>query len=154
VDRKYEPALRRILNFGIDNKAVLPRWHRKGGNYKMSDIQAVYILQYLDNFAHIKSHTNDLLRYFQTKLDGLDVTLFPNFSEDTPFISCLCIFSNKSEEIIKGLTDAQIYCRKYYVPLMDTPTAMRFYNDIVCISCTVDMTTEDIDRITTIIITS
>jgi dTDP-4-amino-4,6-dideoxygalactose transaminase len=151
VDRQYEPALRRILNFGIDNKAVLPRWHRKGGNYKMSDIQAVYILQYLDHFLRIKSHTTGLLQHFQTKLGEIDVTLYPNFSDNTPFISCLCILSNRSTKIIKELTDAQIYCRKYYVPLEDTPIATRIYNNIVCISCTVDMTIKDIDKITSII---
>ena len=152
VDREYEPALRRILNFGIDNTALLPKWHRKGGNYKMSDVQAVYILQYLDRFSHIKSHTLSLMRHFQERLRAAaDVRLFPNFSEETPFISCLCILSKRSLAIIDALKEAKVYSRKYYVPLEATPVATALYDDIVCIACTVDTTLEDVDRIVEVI---
>lgn len=151
IDREYEVSLRRILNFGIDNTSVIPKWHRKGGNYKMSDIQAVYILQYLDKFSSLKLKTCDLMRHFQERARSLDIRLFPNFSEETPFISCVCIFSNKSVEIIEALKVAKIYSRKYYVPLEATPVATALYNEIVCISCTVDMSTEDIDRIVDVI---
>lgn len=59
----------------------MPHRHRKSGNYKMSDVQAVYVLQYLDKFSHIKSHTGALFRHFLAKTKGIDITLFPNFSK-------------------------------------------------------------------------
>ena len=153
IDSQYEKTLRNILNFGIDNTSPNPKWHRKGANYKMSDIQAVYITQYLDKFETIKTYTEGLFRYFVelVKTEDLAIELFPNFSDDTPFVSCICIFSERSVDIISELLENKIYSRKYYNPLIDTPVSVLFYNKIVCIPCTIDMTTADIDKIVRII---
>jgi dTDP-4-amino-4,6-dideoxygalactose transaminase len=153
IDGKYENALRNILNFGIDNTARLPKWNRKGGNYKMSDIQAVYILQYVERVDHIKAHTQALFEYFlkKTKTESLDIELFPNFSDTTPFVSCITIFSGKSRRIIASLLENKIYSRKYYQPLIDVPVSTFLYDKVVCVPCTIDMTTSDIDHITEII---
>ena len=151
IDSKYEKSLRMIINFGIDNTALKPSWHRKGSNYKMSDIQAVYINQYLDNFHSIVSHTIELYSYFCEKSKCLDIRLFPNFSEGVPFISCICLFSKKSSEIIDILLKNSIYSRKYYYPLITTEIAVSFFEDIVCIPCTIDMNEADIDKIINII---
>ena len=77
--------------------------------------------------------------------------LYPDFSDDTPFVSCICFFSEKSNEIISLLLENKIYCRKYYKPLTDTPIAVDFYNKIVCVSCTIDMNKNDIDKILAVI---
>ena len=53
VDKKYEKNIRCLINFGID--LTEKYWVKEGNNYKMSDISAVYILQYLDNFNLILS---------------------------------------------------------------------------------------------------
>jgi dTDP-4-amino-4,6-dideoxygalactose transaminase len=153
IDSKYEKTLRNILNFGIDNLATNPKWHRKGANYKMSDIQAVYITQYLDKFESIKTYTEGLFRYFvdSVKRENLAIKLFPNFSDNTPFVSCICFFSERSVDIITNLLENKIYTRKYYNPLTDTPVSVSFYNNIVCIPCMIDMTTVDIDKIVGII---
>lgn len=153
IDSQYENTLRNILNFGIDNKARLPKWNRKGGNYKMSDIQAVYIIQYLERIDHIKSHTQALFQYFlkKTKAELLNIELFPNFSDTAPFVSCITIFSEKSQRIIASLLENKIYSRKYYNPLIDVPVSTCFYNKIVCIPCTIDMTMNHIDKIIDII---
>lgn len=153
IDRKYEKTLRNILNFGIDNTSPNPKWHRKGANYKMSDIQAVYITQYLDNFEFIKTYTESLFRYFveSVKRENLEIEFYPNFSEGAPFVSCICVFSERSVEIISALLENKIYSRKYYNPLVDAPTSVSFFNRIVCIPCTIDMTTDDIDNIVRII---
>ena len=58
VDKKYEKNIRCLINFGInltDNY-----WVKEGNNYKMSDISAVYIIQYLDNFDLI---VNKIINY-------------------------------------------------------------------------------------------
>jgi len=153
IDSQYEKTLRNILNFGIDNTSRNPKWHRKGANYKMSDIQAVYIIQYLDKFHFIKTYTERLFHYFveSVQREHLAIDLFPNFSDNIPFVSCICIFSKKSLEIISALSENKIYSRKYYNPLLDTPISVSFYNKIVCIPCTIDMTVDDIDNIVRII---
>jgi dTDP-4-amino-4,6-dideoxygalactose transaminase len=148
IDSKYERSLRNILNFGIDNTSPLGKWHRKGGNYKMSDIQAAYILQYLDGFDRIIKNTSELYEYFLDSIKLIpSIRLFPNFSDEIPFVSCISIFSENSNEIIKHLLNRNIYCRKYYNPLIASSVATKFYDNIVCISCTVDMTISDIDMI-------
>ena len=154
IDSQYERALRNVLNFGIDNTSPTAKWHRKGGNSKMSDIQAVYISQYLDKFTYIKEYTQSLYQYFidKAKQESLDITFYPNFSDGTPFVSCICIFSEKSNELITSLLQNKIYSRKYYNPLSETPMALEFYSKIVCIPCTIDMNRDDIDKIISIII--
>jgi dTDP-4-amino-4,6-dideoxygalactose transaminase len=148
IDSLYERSVRNIINFGIDNSSANGKWNRKGGNYKMSDIQAVYILQYLSNFEDIVSKSYILYDHFVKGIKDIpDIELFPNYSDRTPFLSCLSILSSRSNEIIKKLTDNNVYCRKYYNPLSDTPVATEIFNKIVCISFTVDMTISDIDLI-------
>lgn len=153
IDSKYERSLRNIINFGIDNTSPLTaRWNRKGGNYKMSDIQAAYIVQYMEGLQGIVHRTRDLYTYFMRKIQSLEsIRMFPNFSDDTPFISCLSILNSHSYEIIQKLMDNGIYSRKYYNPLEPTPVATETYNNIVCISFHIDMTYSDIDRIVSIL---
>ena len=153
IDSKYERSLRNIINFGIDNTSPTGKWHRKGGNYKMSDIQAAYILQYICRFDELFTKSCSLYSYFLEKIKGVEeIQLFPNFSDNNPLVSCLSIIIKNSNVIIKSLLDNGIYCRKYYNPLEASKVAVDIYNTIVCVSFTIDMTTSDIDRIVEIII--
>lgn len=148
IDSKYERSLRNIMNFGLDNSALNSKWHRFGGNYKMSDLQAVYILQYLENFTSIFKHVTGLYSYFKTTIQQYsNIQLFPTFSDDMPFISCICIFMRNSKIAMDLLLANNIYCRKYYNPLLPTFNAMKFFDTIVCIPCNTDMTIADIDTI-------
>ena len=152
IDSKYERCLRNAINFGIDNTLPIPKWHRFGGNYKMSDIQAAYILQYLHRFNELITKSELLYSYFVDKIRAhKEITLFPNYSDKPPFLSCISILTSNSQGIIKALLERNIYCRKYYNPLEDTPIATDLYGRIVCISFTVDMTMSDIDAIVEII---
>jgi dTDP-4-amino-4,6-dideoxygalactose transaminase len=112
----------------------------------MSDLQAVYVHQYLDHFDSIVEKTTELYRYFQSIIPS-SIRTFPNFSDGVPFVSCISVLVENSKTIMETLLENHIYCRKYYNPLIPTPNANEIYNQIVCISCTVDMTKEDIDRI-------
>lgn len=152
IDSKYERCLRNAINFGIDNTSPTAKWHRVGGNYKMSDIQAAYILQYLERFNELISRAELLYLYFVEKIKGYkEITLYPNYSDTPPLLSCLSILMPNSQRTIDALLQRNIYCRKYYNPLEDTPVASNLYSRIVCISFTVDMTISDIDTILEII---
>uniref|UniRef100_A0A6C0JLL1 DegT/DnrJ/EryC1/StrS aminotransferase family protein n=1 Tax=viral metagenome TaxID=1070528 RepID=A0A6C0JLL1_9ZZZZ len=152
IDKKFERTFRNIINFGIDNTSPIGKWHRKGGNYKMSDLQAVYIIQYLDNFDVIVNKKNDVYGYFVNRIsERQDIKFFPNFSDGIPFVSCISILMDNSAEVMQKLLDNDIYCRKYYTPLIPGPVATAMYNQIICISCTDDMTRDDVDRIVSII---
>ncbi len=143
IDSIYEQYVRRVINFGFE-KSPIPTWNRLGSNYKMSDIQAIFILQYLSNFKQIVSKHKDLANYFFTKTN---LSIYPNFSSECPFLSCFCILTNDSETKLKALLENGVFARKYYVPLSDSPISNKFYSRILCIPCTVDMSHFDIDKI-------
>jgi dTDP-4-amino-4,6-dideoxygalactose transaminase len=118
----------------------------------MSDVQAAYILQYLERFNELITRSEQLYSYFVEKLGAhKEIRLFPNYSDTPPFLSCLSILTPRSDQTIKALLERNIYCRKYYTPLEGTPVSTYLYNRIVCISFTVDMTTSDIDTIVEIL---
>ena len=153
VDNKYEKAIRCLSNFGIgysENKYFL----KDGSNYKMSDISAAYILQYLSNFDEIIIQHKKIYLYMEEKLQNIEgINLYKNFSSETPFLSCFCLlFDNYNDKIRKRLLDNNIFCRKYYNPLKNTPTTMKIYNRILCVPCTKDMSESDIDKIIDLIV--
>ncbi len=146
VDIEYEFDLRRCINFGIDNEISTP-WHKAASNYKLSDLSSIYIIQHLERLESIVEHHKKLYKYFITNLPDA-VTIFPNFSNTVPFVACFCILSpNFTINTIQKLREHNVYSRKYYTPLINSSQAMQVYNNILCIPCTIDMTTTDIDYI-------
>lgn len=155
VDRKYDKIIRCLINFGIDltDNYYIP----EGNNYKMSEISASYIIQYLENNFDliIKTHKN-LYYYFksllETKYTNLKCNLFPSFHSDIITPACFpLLFDNYNDNIRLTLLKNGIFCKKYYHPLKKTPNATSIYNKILCIPCTKDMTNSHIDFILNII---
>jgi len=152
VDKKYEYTIRCLNNFGINLTDCY--WVNFGNNYKMSEISAVYILQFLiDNFDNIIKTHNELYNYFKNKISNIThIKLFPSFHSDIIVPSCFSILVDKYSDIyISTLNENNIVSRKYYHPLKYTQNAVKIYNSIVCIPCTIDMDCNDIDNIITII---
>lgn len=152
VDKCYEKSIRCILNFGINNGESY--FLREASNYKMSDISAAFIIQYLSNFDEIINQHKKIYLYMEEKFKNIKgINLYPNFSSDTPFLSCFCLlFDNYNDGIRLKFLDNGIFCRKYYNPLKNTPITMEIYDKILCIPCTKDMTESDIDKIINLII--
>ena len=156
VDKKYENAIRCLNNFGI-GLTEHEYWVKEGNNNKMSDISAVYILQFLmNNFDKIVSHHDDMYRYVKEKIkktreEGNEFKwkLFPSFHEDNIIVpSCLCIlFDNYDDNIRLKLLENNIYCRKYYYPLKNTKIACEIFDSILCITFTTEMTKDNIYEI-------
>ena len=121
----------------------------------MSDIAACYILQYLVHFDEIVKHHHMLLKHVKRKLkDNHDITLFPDYSSSSPFLSCFSLLSDRfTDDLLNKLRASGIFCRKYYDPLDKdhSPNAVKLYNRIICIPCTKDITKADIDKILHII---
>ena len=153
IDKMYEHTVRCLINFGIgfSNENY---YLKEGINGKMSDISAVYILQYLDTqFDNIINIHNNLYMYMKHKItnNNFEFTLFPSFHDDTQITpACLSLIFNSNihtEEYMTKLSDNGIISRKYYHPLRNTSRALYIYNHIVCIPCTIEMTCLDIDTI-------
>lgn len=156
VDKLYENIIRKLINFGIELYED-KYYSSEANNCKMTDISAIYILQYLyDNFEIIIKKHQELYNYFKKKIKeyNLNIKLFPSFHDNNKIcVSCFCILfeNNKSYEIENKLLDNNIFCRKYYNPLKNTKNTIYIYNKILCIPCTKDMSFTDIDNIINII---
>lgn len=157
VDKKYENAIRCLNNFGI-GLTTNNYWVKEGNNNKMSDVSAVYILQFLmNNFDIIVNHHNDMYSYFKEKIikiteeesSEIKYKLFPSFHcNDIIVPSCLCLLFDKYDDNVRlKLLENNIYCRKYYYPLKNTKVACEIFDSILCITFTTEMTKEDIDKI-------
>ena len=153
ADKKYENNLRCLNNFGIN--LTEKYWVREGNNHKMSDIAAVYIIQYLDNFKTIVEKHKELYKYFKAQIlhEELPLKLFPSFHDnDNIMPSCFCLlFDNYDDNIRLKLLENDTFCRKYYQPLLETKNTVEIFNKILCLPCTVDMTKQNIDFIINII---
>jgi dTDP-4-amino-4,6-dideoxygalactose transaminase len=136
IDHKYEEAVRRIINFGISNEKQL-KWNSFGGNYKMSEISAIYIIQYLeDNMDNIIQHHRNMYEKYKNHY-----TMYPNFGDiDNTVLSCFCLLDDKfTNEYVNKIIELGIMCRKYYNPLIDTKNAMNIYNKILCYPLNLDI---------------
>ena len=150
VDKKYEKSIRCLNNFGIgltDNY-----WVPAGNNNKMSEISAIYILQYLKrNIGKIVNSHNELYLYFKEQMVERNIThfkLFPSFHDGLIVPSCFCIlFDNYDDSIREKLLENNLQARKYYHPLDDSKVANEIFDKILCIPCNIDMDKSDIDMI-------
>lgn len=149
ADARLELALRRVINFGIDNKASAPEWHPLGGNYKMSDIAAAHIHAYLESeFDRIAETHRARFLQFRAELPG--AKLYPNSGEALP--SCIAFFSECPDRVIKVLAQNGVHARKYYAPLAaDCPVAAAMYARIVCIPCHIDIDDRQFECIKSIV---
>ena len=141
---KDENVIRSTLNFGIGYNPV-ERYHSiHASNYRMSDISASYILSYLENnFDDIVDKHKKIYEYYKSNLPS-NCKLFPNFSEDVPVCSSICIlFKDKI-----NLNDFPFIARKYYYPLdKKCLISNDFYEKIICLPCNKDLTENQLDYI-------
>lgn len=154
VNSEYEKFIRRLINFGFDEsnleKAV--RWHPDASNYKMSDVSAIYILQYIQNLEKINQKHQELQKYMFQKVQNIkNIKLYPNFATES-LLSCFCFILNYYDDNLrKELIQNKVFCRKYYKPLDNSAIAQKLYYHILCIPCHVNMELKDIDYIVNII---
>lgn len=150
VDKKYENSIRYINNFGIG--LTKKYWIPEGNNNKMSEISAIYILQYLEtNIDKIIKIHHELYLYFKELINKNNITnykLFPSFHNGIIVPSCFSIlFNNYDDKIREKLLENNIESRKYYFPLDDSKIANEIFNKILCIPCNIDLNKNDIHKI-------
>lgn len=154
LDKALVPYIRRVVNFGIDNDAPHPTWDRAGSNYKMSDIAAAFILQYLDggNLEAIRAHHQTLYAHALTRLPHT-IRPFPT-KDPQPFVACLALLMDpcQSLEAQQRLQKNGIFSRKYYRPLADLQKATALFDRILCVPLHRDMSEADVDRMLDIVV--
>lgn len=149
IDQKYGAEVRRIINFGYDLITKSQIWSRTGGNYKMSEITAAFILQFWEQLPQIETIHKNLYKTFLTLLP-LNVKLFPNFSDNIPFVSGFLILFQHPVKIEDFKNDNMVV-RKYYKPLVLTGRGLDWWQRVMCFPCHTKLTYEDLVHITTAI---
>jgi dTDP-4-amino-4,6-dideoxygalactose transaminase len=148
VDKKYEKSIRCLNNFGI---GLTDRyWVSEGNNNKMSEIAAIYILQYLmDNKDTIVTRHTELTTHFMQSCATRGIThfrMFPSFHDKCVVPSCFCIlFNNPDPFMVERLVEQGIQARKYYHPLDNSKLANETFRRILCLPCNIGMTGADIE---------
>ena len=147
VDKKYSDIIKKLNNFGINLQDKY--FDRIGNNYKMSEIAAIYIIQYLDNFEKIKIKHIKLYKYFIKHISKFkNFELIKDYSDNNnSLISCFCIkyIKGNSDDIIKKFLENKINSRKYYYPLENTKNSVKLFDNIFCLPCNIDITYKKIN---------
>ena len=151
IDNKYYDILKKIICFGYDavNKY---NYNLYASNYKMSEISAIFIYQWLLNFDIIINRHKLLYKYFSDKLEQIPgISIFPNYTDDTPFSSCMPVLFDNNKVTVQDFLHYSIEAKKYYAPLESTKIANDTFSKIICFPLNCDMTIEDVDYIINII---
>lgn len=150
ADKKYESYIRKCINFGFEIIQGRLSWQSMGSNYKMSDISAVFILDYImRNYDSIVDTHKKLYKAFLDKIvDIQGITQFPNYSSNIPCVNCIPILFDKeiTTDHLYQLELHGITARKYYTPLLPKENSMRIYKRILCLPCHREIDLITIDR--------
>lgn len=139
IDKQYQEIAEKIISFGYtpNNRT---QYEIDASNFKMSEISAIYIDQWLDNFYQIQTVHKSLIEEIKKYPE---IRLFPSFTAyDTQLMNTIpVIFSNEID--IEYFKKAGIDVKKYYYPLAASHTvSKRLFETIICfplhIDCTVD----------------
>ena len=144
-------GIKHVINFGYDMIKMDQLWIPEGFNGKMTDISAVYILQYLTLADKIIEHQRSIYFYAREKIkDKKCNMLYTSIIEDI-FPSCIpIIFNDEINGELRNVSfweDKGIEAKKYYKPLQDLHSSAKLYQSIVCFPCHLDIHQKDVDRI-------
>lgn len=150
VDAKYYDILKKIICFGYSPEDKY-NYSIYASNYKMSEVSAIHIIQWLDHFDDIVKRHQYLYQHFEKTIKEMQVELFNNCSDHLPFTSCLPVLFYEPVDI-QYFIDRGIEAKKYYYPLSEEcKTGHDIFARIVCFPLHNDMTAQDIDRIVKLI---
>ena len=138
ADEKYEEAIDRAMNFGFDRER---NWHGSSSNYRMSDLSAAFIYDHIErNFQRALEHSAQLEEVFKEVCDHNSWSRMPNRAGDWCLLNSLVFFTHDTD--IRNLDSFE--WKKYYKPLKDLPNVARFYSEVICLPCHLDVSIYDI----------
>jgi dTDP-4-amino-4,6-dideoxygalactose transaminase len=145
-DNNYLESMKKAICFGYtDNNKY--DYSIYSSNYKMSEIAAIYIYQFLDNFSEIYNHHTKTMRYFINNIDNNKIDIFKNYSEyDESLLSCIPIIP-KNKLTVEIFIQNNIEAKKYYYPLdKSCKNGVELFNKIICLPLNINVNFEHIDR--------
>jgi dTDP-4-amino-4,6-dideoxygalactose transaminase len=148
-DKKYLNEMDKSICFGFTKKNR-NNYSIYANNYKMSEVSAIYISNFLKNFDNIYQCHSQLITYFiiminKEKLSDF-IELLPSFSDyNMCLLSCIPILF-KTDISIDLFVENNIEAKKYYYPLgSEFIKAVDIFNRIICLPLTTDMNKQTID---------
>lgn len=156
-NKKYIEIMENTICFGY-TKTNKYNYDINAGNYKMSELNAIYIDNYLNNLKHIFDHHTDMIKYFIQKITNnkLDskFKLFTNYADyNTSLLSSIPLIFNKQISLDPFLLN-NIEAKKYYYPLdINSVNSKKLFDNIICLPLTLDTTYLIIDIYINILLT-
>lgn len=148
IDKKYKDEVEKIICFGYSPLDKYT-YNIYASNYKMSEIAAIYIDQWLDNFDNIKQKYQDILNYFMKRMEEekLDIKLFKSYGNyKSQLMSTIPVIFNRNT-FVDEYHNNNIEVKKYYYPLdSNCSNCVDFFNKIICFPLHLDLTFDIIDK--------
>jgi dTDP-4-amino-4,6-dideoxygalactose transaminase len=142
-DKSYLEAMKKSICFGYSDTDRL-HYDVNAGNYKMSEISCIYIVEYLKNLDNIFKHHTKMIKYFIEKTK--DIKLFPTFGDYSLSLMATIPIIFPFDCDIKHFTENNIEAKKYYYPLENKEEAKNIFNKIICLPLNMEVGEAEIDR--------
>ena len=154
-DNKYLSSMEKSICFGFTKENRL-EFNINANNYKMSEIAAIYINDYLKDIKNIFNHHTKIINYFieQIEINNLEdkIKLFNSYSnyEDSLLATIPIIFNIPIK--IDLFIENNIEAKKYYYPLSkNSYNSINLFNNIICLPLNLDIDNKIIDKYINII---
>ena len=155
-NKEYLEAMSRSICFGFTNINKY-EYNKYASNYKMSEIAAIYISDYIKNLDNIYNHHTQLISYFIKKMNENNLSnkikLFTNYSSyDKSLMATIPIIFNLEIDINYFINN-NIEAKKYYYPLnLNCINSLNIFKNIICLPLNLDIDYNTIDYYISIII--
>jgi dTDP-4-amino-4,6-dideoxygalactose transaminase len=151
-DNVYIDSMRKAICFGYTDTDKYT-YDSYAGNYKMSEIAAIYSGLYLKNLQSIYVHHTEMTKYFIKKLVeaniyGESVFLLPSFTEYSMSLMSTLPVVLKCNNFVTTtpFIEHGIEAKKYYYPLcQNCKVSQDIFNHIICLPLNMDTTKDHID---------
>lgn len=142
--------MRRAICFGYTDTDKYS-YDPYASNYKMSEINAIYIDDYLNNLDDIFQHHTNMIKYFLEKMEENKLNdhlqLYKNYSNytETLLSTIPCVFKKKIE--LNHFIEKKIEAKKYYYPLCpEHEISKNIFDRIICLPLNLDVHPNHIDH--------
>ena len=148
-DNKYLESMKKAICFGFTN-TNRNNFNINASNYKMSEINAIYLSDYLNNLTIIYEHSKNMMKYFIKKLDenklNEHIKIYKNFANyDESLMSTIPLLF-KHDILVDFFIASKIEAKKYYFPLDGTHNiSVSIFNKIICLPLNLAVTESVID---------
>jgi len=155
VEEGYFQSLLEVINFGYNSENRV-KFSPYGTNAKMSDVAAVYCLQWLRRAPEILERHSAVEELFRREISavgeetGCALEFLPDRGEGGKkklSSSCVIFFPLERQWDLQFFLSRGLECKKYYYPLSPTPEAANFYRRVLCFPLHIGMGKEEVEFI-------